>query len=144
MIQPDRTSPNSRGPERADAWSPVSDRAIGQAISRWELDKVGWRGFESLPWVTALHKKYPAVPRIASTCSSHDNRYRDEVTELLGDIEPADFGDVKSYFVGKLALEELSCRLSGAGGGMCDKRAAYLVIFDMMKQRGEPIPPRGG
>ncbi|NDD28654.1 MAG: hypothetical protein EB084_10360 [Proteobacteria bacterium] len=135
MIPSQRPLGTSIPPSSAtEAWSPSSDVAISQAISKWKLDQVGWRGFESLPWVTALHEKYPDVKQIASTCSSRNERYRDEVTTLVAHIDRRDFGDVKSYFVGKLALEELSCRRSGAGAGMCDKRTAFMSIFEMLKQ----------
>jgi len=115
-------------------WSDNHERAIDEAISRWNLQRVGWMGFESLPWVHALKEKYPDVDTIAHTCTIHDNKFKKQVPALLDEIEPQDFNAVRSYFVGKLALEELSCRLSGAGAGLCDKRAAYIQIFDILRE----------
>ncbi len=113
-------------------WSRKSDAAIAQAIARYDLERVGWRGFEAQPWVGVLKRRYPAVDRIAHTCSSHDNRYQGEFRDLLDEVAPADHAALKSFFIGKLALEELSCRRSGAAAGLCDKRAAYLQIFEML------------
>lgn len=132
MIRPD-PAPFASSTGASEAWSPVADRAITQAITKWNLDKVGWRGFESLPWVQALSQRYPDMEQIGHTCSTHDGKYKDEVRDLVGAIDRKDFADVRSYFVGKLALEELSCRMSGAGAGLCDKRGAFLDIFEMLK-----------
>lgn len=120
--------------EPAEPWSTHSDRAIEQAIRRWNLQQVGWRGFEGQPWVRDLQRKYPDVAQLAQTCSSHDPKFRDDLVDLLGKIDDEDFPAVRDFFVGKLALEDLSCRLSGAAGGLCDKKGAYLQMFDMLNQ----------
>lgn len=114
-------------------WSDHPDTAIETAITRWSLNRVGWRGFEGLPWVTALKEKYPDVDHIAHTCTIHDNKFKKQVPALLDEVAPEDLCAVQSYFVGKLALEELSCRANGSMAGLCDKRAAYMQIFDMLK-----------
>ena len=45
---------------------------------------------------------------------------------------------IHNYFMGKLGLEELSCRMNGAGSGNCDKRTAFFEIcrmtHEMVKQ----------
>lgn len=110
-------------------WSRKADCAINQAIDRFELRRLGWRGFEELPWVLELFKRYPLAREIAWTCSSISGSKIDELQQVLSGAGKEDRQLLQSYFVGKLALEELSCRLSGAGAGACDKRAAFLQIF---------------
>jgi hypothetical protein len=120
---------------RVGGWSGKPDVAISDAIHRYGLSRVGWRGFHKLPWVKATVEKYPLAAEIASSASSHKpDDYRKSLGKLLRDVEPEDFAAVQSWFVGKLALEELSCRMNGSGAGACDKRAAYMDIFEMLKE----------
>jgi hypothetical protein len=114
------------------AWPERSDAAIATAIDRWSLNRVGWRGFDALPWVKSLKEKYPEVERIASTCSGAQGEHVAASRKLIAGAEADDRAAIRSYFVGKLALEELSCRLSGAGAGLCDKRSAFMRIFEVM------------
>lgn len=134
MIRPEPTPGTSAlSRDAGEPWGATPDRAIAQAISKWNLDQVGWRGFEALPWVEALHARLPDVKHIAQTASSHNGRYKDEVQALVLGLDRRDYTEVRAYFVGKLALEELSCRRSGAGAGLCDKRTAFLDIFERLK-----------
>ncbi len=110
-------------------WCTQPTGAIAQAIEIFKLKSLGWRGFEELDWVKAIHFKYPLVREIALKCSSIRGTMIEEVLQLIASAKPEDKPIIQSFFVCKLALEELSCRMNGAGAGMCDKRAAYMEIF---------------
>ncbi len=116
------------------SWNADSNAAIVQAVQEFNLRKLGWRGFESLPWVLTLKGKYPQIETIAYYTSSILGARLDEVTALFTEAAGQDRAGIRSYFVAKLALEKLSCDASGAGAGMCDKFAAYLQIFELSKQ----------
>ena len=104
-------------------------RDMNRCIDKWDLKHLGWRGFEKLDWVTDITNKYPEAVNIAHTCSSHTPGYLDQVQDLFDGVKSSsDKKELHKYFVGKLGLEELSCRNSGAAGGLCDKKRAYLEI----------------
>lgn len=104
-------------------------RQMNKGISNWQLEKLGWRGFQELDWVENITNKYPEAVNIAHTCSSHTPGYLDQVQDLFDSAKSsADQKELHNYFVGKLGLEELSCRRSGAAGGLCDKKRAYMDI----------------
>ena len=109
-------------------------REANQAISKWDLQHLGWRGFQQLDWVEDITNKYPEAVNIAHTCSSHTPGYLDQVNDLFEGMPKADQKEVHKYFIGKLGLEELSCRNSGAAGGLCDKKGAYLQICQLTKE----------
>lgn len=114
-------------------WSRQPDIAIRQALERFELRLLGWRGFESLDWVRALHERFPGLAPLATSCSSIHGIGLDRLAALLANASKEEGQLVQTYFICKLALEELSCRASGAGAGACDKRAAYLAICKQMQ-----------
>lgn len=100
-----------------------------QAMTReHNLRQVGWRGFDQVDWVQDITSRYPRAVEIGHECSSHRPGYLDDVKELFSEALPEHKKDLHRYFIGKLALEELSCQMSGAAAGACDKRAAYLDI----------------
>lgn len=104
-----------------------------KAINKWDLKHEGWRGFEKFDWVSDITNKYPEAVNIAHTCSSHTPGYLDQVKDLFEDMPKEDRKQVHNYFIGKLGLEELSCRMSGAAGGLCDKKGAYIQICQLTK-----------
>lgn len=123
------------GPGTPQEWQGSPDAVISRAINRYRLPQVGWRGFEALPWVKELHERNPRIEGLASTCSSHDEaRYTRDLESLMAKSDPQDGPAILAYFCGKLALEELSCRRSGAGAGMCDKRSAYMKIVGTLQE----------
>ena len=104
-------------------------REMNQCISKWDLKSLGWRGFGKLDWVTDITNKYPECEHIAHTCSGHTPGYLDQVQDLMDSASSKeDKKGIHNYFMGKLGLEELSCRNSGAAGGLCDKKVAFLEI----------------
>lgn len=116
-----------------------ADRDVDRAIRRWQLDSRtvgGWRGFDKQPFVQSVYRDYPAAQELATTCSSHRPEFQEQARELFESAAPEDRQRLGDYFLGKLALEELSCRLSGAGAGLCDKRAAFLKIWDIAQEFG--------
>ncbi len=116
-------------------------REANKAISQWGLQKCGWRGFQQFDWVQDITNKYPDAEHIAHTCSSHNQDYLEKVADLFDSASSMeDKKQLHKYFVGKLALEELSCRLSGAAGGLCDKKRAYL---DICRMTGHIINSKG-
>jgi hypothetical protein len=125
---------------RAAAARPRSaDRDVERAIRRWQLDSRtvgGWMGFDRQPFVQGVYRDYPAAQELAQTCSSHRPEYQEQARELFEGAEPEDRQRLGDYFLGKLALEELSCRLSGAGAGLCDKRAAFIKIWEIAQDYG--------
>ncbi|MBX9948691.1 MAG: hypothetical protein K2Y39_05995 [Candidatus Obscuribacterales bacterium] len=112
-------------------WSTHADGAIVEAINGFGLIKLGWKGFDELPWVAELHVKYPALQNIALHASSALDCKLQDVADLFAAATTEDRRAIRSYFVGKLALEKLSCNRSGAGAGMCDKFGAFLKIFEL-------------
>ena len=108
-------------------------KEANNAINKYDLKHLGWRGFEQLDWVTEITNKHPEAVHIAHTCSSHTPGYLDQVQDLMEGVSKPDQKEIHKYFVGKLALEELSCRMSGAAGGLCDKKGAYLQICQLTK-----------
>lgn len=115
-------------------WPDKAEAAIHVAIGKWNLSRVGWRGFEAQPWVVSLKEKYPEVERIARTCSGPQGEHIAASRKLIQHADAEDVAGIKSYFAGKLALEELSCQRNGAGAGLCDKRSAFLRIFDVLHE----------
>ncbi len=115
-------------------WSRNPERAIEEAIQRYKLFALGWRGFDALDWVSQLLKTYPLVKEIASKSSSISGLMLEELDALLTSASKQDRPLIHDYFVGKLALEELSCRANGAGAGACDKRAAFRQIFCFLQE----------
>lgn len=116
-----------------------ADRDVDRAIRRWQLDSRqvgGWMGFDRQPFVQAVYRDYPEARELAQTCSSHRPEYQTQARELFEGAAPEDRPRLGDYFLGKLALEELSCRLSGAGAGLCDKRAAFLKIWEIAQDYG--------
>ena len=104
-------------------------REANGAINNWNLKNLGWRGFEKLDWVENITNKYPEASNIAHTCSAHTPGYVDQVVDLFSTVsDKQDRKDLHNFFVGKLGLEELSCRNSGAAGGLCDKKRAFIDI----------------
>lgn len=100
-------------------------------IKKYDLTHLGWRGFDQLDWVSDITNKYPEAVHIAHTCSSmdQDKPYLDQVKDLMDSASSAeDKKGIHNYFMGKLGLEELSCRNSGGAGGLCDKKGAFIEI----------------
>lgn len=104
-----------------------------KAIEKWDLKHLGWRGFEKLDWVSDITNKYPEASNIAHTCSSMRPGYLDQVNDLFEGMPKADRKMVHNFFIGKLALEELSCRLNGPAAGQCDKKGAFIQICQLTK-----------
>jgi hypothetical protein len=123
------------GPLPVERWGSDPSRVISLAQMRFNLRRLGWRGFEALPWVRDILARYPAAAELAATCSSHRQAdYEKKAHRLFAEVAPQDFDALHSYFVGKLALEDLSCQLNGAAAAACDKRAAYLGIWEISRQ----------
>lgn len=116
------------------SWPDDPTAAIRVAIGKWSLNRVGWRGFEAQPWVGRLKEKYPEVERIARTCSGPQGEHVAATRKLVAHADAEDVPAIKSYFVGKLALEELSCQRNGAGAGLCDKRSAFMRLFSVIHE----------
>jgi len=114
-------------------WSVNPDTAIVEAINGFGLRRLGWKGFEELRWVDDLLTRYPQIKTITLNTSMILGTKLAEVSQLFADAAPEDRPAIRSYFVGKLALEKLSCDLGGAGAGMCDKFGAFLKIFDLTR-----------
>ena len=105
-----------------------------QAINKWNLKELGWRGFEKLDWVTDITNKYPEAVNIAHTCSSLKPGFLDQVADMCEGMPKKDLKEIHKYYIGKLGLEELSCRMSGPTAGLCDKKGAYIQICQMTKE----------
>jgi hypothetical protein len=110
-------------------------KEANKAIKKWDLEELGWRGFEKLDWVEDITNKYPELSNIAHTCSSTRPGFLEQVNDLFDGMPKADRKEAHKFFTCKLGLEELSCRRSGPmGGGMCDKKNAFLQICQLTKQ----------
>lgn len=110
------------------------EREFRAMTSELNLRSVGWRGFDKVDWVQDITSRYPRAEEIAHECSSHRPGYLDDVKELFAEALPEHKKDLHRYYIGKLALEELSCQMNGAAAGACDKRAAYLDICHLTRR----------
>jgi hypothetical protein len=124
--------------------------AANQAITAFGLQQKGWMGFDKTPWVAELRQDYPQAFSLATTCSITRPEFREQAQALFEEAPAQDRPRLRDYFAGKLGLEELSCRRSGAGAGMCDKRSAFQEIYAMAHQAcqsdssaGKRLPPDG-
>ena len=116
--------------------------ATNQAISRMELTK-GWQNFMQQPWVKELGERYPSAIDLSHTCSAHRPEYKQQAEDLLYSAPIQDRQQLRNFFLGKLGLEELSCRRSGAGAGACDKRAAFMEIYRIASEACTPQQSQG-
>lgn len=116
-------------------WCSHPTGAVEQAINLFKLQAIGWRGFEEFDWVKQILTRYPLANEIALKCSAISGNMLEELALLMNQATPEDRFSIRSFFVCKLALEELSCRRNGAGAGMCDKRAAFMDIFRDLAKR---------
>jgi hypothetical protein len=116
--------------------------ATNQAISRMELTK-GWQNFMQQPWVKDLGERYPSAIELSHTCSAHRPEYKQQAEDLLYSAPIQDRQQLRNFFLGKLGLEELSCRRSGAGAGACDKRAAFMEIYRIASEACTPQQSQG-
>ena len=107
-----------------------------KCIQKWNLRELGWRGFQQLDWVTDITNKYPEAVNIAHTCSTQNgSNYMEQVQDLFDNAKSADDKkELHNYFMGKLGLEHLSCLGSGAAGGLCDKKGAFINICTLTSQ----------
>jgi hypothetical protein len=124
--QPQRHKPAS--------WPNRPEQGGEIAISRWGLKQKGWMGFDALPWVAKVREDYPEAIALAQRCSVHRPEFREQAQGLFQETPTTDRPALRDYFAGKLGLEILSCRRSGAGAGMCDKRSAYMEIYEIANQ----------
>ena len=122
---------STRSPE---SWPQQAEAGANRAIAKWGLLQKGWMGFDQSPWVAQLKEDYPQALRLAQTCSIHRPEFREQASELFQTAPAEDRPRLRDYFAGKLGLEELSCRRSGAGAGMCDKRSAFQEIYQIANQ----------
>ena len=144
------TTPSATQTSSPPAWSSRPEVAANQAIAAFGLQQKGWMGFDMMPWVADLRQDYPQAFSLATTCSSTRPEFREQAQTLLAEAPARDRPRLRDYFAGKLGLEELSCRRSGAGAGMCDKRSAFQEIYTMAHQAcqgdssaGDLLPPNG-
>ena len=107
---------------------------INQAICRFNLRQLGWLGFDALPWVQAIKAKYPQTAELAHTASSIRGGFAEQARELFEQATQEDRATIQAYFIGKLAVERLSCQLSGFGAGSCDKMGAFIQIWEISKE----------
>ena len=114
-------------------WSAKYDLTVSAAIAEFNLRRLGWRGFEQLPWVSDLLRRFPAVHELATHASIHDPKLEEKASALFDSLKDESvMGIVCDYFAGKMALEELSCLSNGAGAGACDKRAGFVRIWSLL------------
>jgi hypothetical protein len=115
-------------------WGTSVDNAIALAIGEFQL-RNGWKAFEAQEWVQELIQLYPAMKPLAELASTYnDQGYLQKAEDLFLSAAPEDRPGIENYFIGKLGLEELSCRMHGAGAGACDKKGAFLQIFELYKR----------
>ncbi len=103
--------------------------AAAAARQLFELRVLGWRGLEEADEVRQLHERCPGLKPAATLVSAYKNNY-EPVHQVFLDASVEDRRRLRAYFAGRLTLEEISCALSGAGAGSCDKRAAFMQIWD--------------
>ena len=62
-------------------------REANQAISKWDLQHLGWRGFQQLDWVEDITNKYPEAVNIA-----HAGQLQPGAVGHLQRVRALDFG----------------------------------------------------
>lgn len=112
-------------------WGHNAEAARSMAIAHYRLNELGWKGFDELDWAAALLKKYPEVPVILLACNIGKPASFNALTELSSEMSETDRHRLRDYIVGKLGLEELSCRRSGPGSGSCDRRSALYRCVEI-------------
>lgn len=115
-------------------WSDKPIEVISAAIYLFSLRELGWRGFEALAWVKEIKRTYPAIAELASSATTNQGDFITPARELFENACPLDRPGIQSYFIGKLALEHLSCQFSGVAALNCDKRAAFMQIWELSKR----------
>ncbi|MBT9585740.1 hypothetical protein IV102_20535 [bacterium] len=125
------------------SWPERPEQGAQQAISEFGLRQKGWMGFDKVAWVQDVRERYPAAIQLAQSCSASRPEYKEQAEHLFYSTPAEDRPLLRDYFAGKLGLEELSCQLSGAGAGMCDKRTAFMEIYSIASQACHPNPSPG-
>lgn len=115
-------------------WPMDSQQAAELSIRLFALQR-GWRAFNSEEWVVYLLARYPVIQSTALSCSSLQPEALQEQIRVVINIATSAGEDqalIVAFFAAKLGLEELSCRLNGAGARLCDKRLAYWAILQSL------------
>jgi len=105
-------------------WGTNAEAAKVKAISFYRLEQLGWKGFDELDWAEQLLHKFPSIGMILLACNIGNPSSFDALTRLANSMSGEDRHHLRDYIIGKLGLEELSCRRSGPGSGNCDRRSA--------------------
>jgi hypothetical protein len=109
------------------------DYAVRAAVAEFDLYNLGWQRFHALDWVRELDERYQIID-LSYAVSSYLGFRLDEARRLFEQADVDDRQGILNFFAGKQALEELSCRRSGAGAGACDKRCGYSEIVRLYEQ----------
>ncbi len=112
-------------------WPTDCQAAAVLAIRIFSLHR-GWRAFSNDEWVVYLLARYPIIQDIVACCSSLRANALQQQICMVNNIAASagqDTALIVAFFAAKLGLEELSCRMSGAGARSCDKRSAYWAIL---------------
>lgn len=105
-------------------WTSDVDGTKKQAIAIYDLTRLGWQGFDKLDWAVALLAKHPSIPVIMIATHSGSQSSFDALQALAAGMSAEDRHRFRDYIIGKLALEELSCRRNGPGSGASQSLAA--------------------
>jgi len=115
-------------------WPLDSQSAAEMSIRLFSLHR-GWRAVYGDEWVIYVLARYPIIQQIALSCSVlRPEALQEQIRIILTTARNAgdDRALVVAFFAVKLGLEELSCRLNGAGARSCDKRAAYWKVLQSL------------
>lgn len=115
---------------------------VREAITAFQLRKYGWRGFEYHPAVLALKARVPELAWLAINASVHNAvPWLAEATAMLCRAHLNQRQELRSYFAGRLALEQLSSWLWGPGAGPCDKLSAFIELYLLALTWCRAAPP---
>lgn len=102
--------------------------AVARATAVFKLRALGWAGLEHAQEVVDLKSRCPELHHAANVVSEYVQNY-EVVWSVIRKASSADRQEIRGYLVGRLALELLSCHLSGASAGSCDKLAAFRCLL---------------
>ncbi len=122
-------SKNIQGTQPGNTSTAAIEAAVNESFSLDNLERDGWAGFISRPWVSDLLNRYPELSKIASLPASDLTEAARQLFDRAVNLH--DRVALRAYFKGLLELQSLSCQHAGALGSLCKRGAVYNQVYEM-------------